>query len=30
VAMNVKRRLGVFRNHWQAANKVYTNDGADA
>lgn len=28
VAMNVKDRLGVLRNRWQAANKLYVKDGA--
>lgn len=30
VAMNVKKRIGVLRNRWQAANKTYTKDGAEA
>jgi hypothetical protein len=30
VAMNVKKRIGVLRNRWQAANKAYTKDGAEA
>jgi hypothetical protein len=29
VAMNVKQRLGVLRNRWQAANKLYTKGGQD-
>jgi hypothetical protein len=28
--MNVKKRIGVLRHRWQAANKAYTKDGAEA
>ena len=30
VAMNVKKRIGVLRNRWQSANRVYAKDGAEA
>ncbi len=30
IAMNVKKRIGVLRNRWQAANKVCANDGHGA
>jgi hypothetical protein len=29
LAMNVKQRLGVLRNRWQAANKLFTKGGPD-
>src|SRR5713226_7631463 len=29
LAMNVKQRLGVLRNRWQAANKLYTKGAPD-